>query len=683
MEAVTTVNREKWIDNAKGIAILAVIVGHCSGGLEGIWDFSFVYGFHLVVFFLLAGYTFKKKEWGKNYVNGKFRRLMVPYFYTCLAIAATDIATTYFSSDNRGSAAITEVIGKDLIRSFFASGSITKFGDIEIGTRIGAIWFLPAMFFALVIFQRLVQYTEQAYKLGAITGGLAFLGFVSARFIWLPFSIQSGMMAVFFLWLGFEIKRKHILEKLKWYHYVAAQGIFLVGIYTGYANVSFVTAWCKDVFLSLLTGVAGCMLVYAISITKIKGMARLGRISLTILCVHLYALETMGGYFHSALDKLALTGNAREWALIAIEIVFAVVLAMAIELLKKKLEPTRQALLQKSAARKGRMKRDSAIDIAKGILIILMIVGHFSIDSTLRGIIYSFHMVAFVFFSGYFYRKRGTVLQSTAHIAKTFLLPYAVFVAAFLVLNIKRWSVPFVAETLEKYALGISFARKLFSDVASVGPVYFILMLFVVRVIYVALDHIVEDERKKWCAVILVSLAGMALGRVGLWLPWSIDVAMYAVVFYQLGVVFRKYDVLNKVREHHALYFFLSAVWAYMIYSGGMEIASRSYGQYGIVILGAMAGTLLLYMLSVYIDDALPVVRRILQLVGESNLIILIVHTLLGGRIGSLAEQFFYPENFSYMVVCCAIQVLLGGGIEVILRKLSSKVKDRKKAAAL
>ena len=159
--------------------------------------------------------------------------------------------------------------------------------------------------------------------------------------------------------------------------------------------------------------------------------------------------------------------------------------------------------------------------------------------------------------------------------------------------------------------------------------------------------------------------------------------AMYAVVFYQLGVVFRKYDVLNKVREHHALYFFLSVVWAYMIYSGGMEIASRSYGQYGIVILGAMAGTLLLYMLSVYIDDALPVVRRILQLVGESNLIILIVHTLLGGRIGSLAEQFFYPENFSYMVVCCAIQVLLGVGIEVILRKMNSKIKDRKKAAAL
>ena len=27
--------REKWIDNAKGIAILLVIMGHVSGGLEG------------------------------------------------------------------------------------------------------------------------------------------------------------------------------------------------------------------------------------------------------------------------------------------------------------------------------------------------------------------------------------------------------------------------------------------------------------------------------------------------------------------------------------------------------------------------------------------------------------------------------------------------------------------------
>lgn len=34
--------RQTWIDNAKGIAILLVIVGHVSGKLEGLWNFSFV-----------------------------------------------------------------------------------------------------------------------------------------------------------------------------------------------------------------------------------------------------------------------------------------------------------------------------------------------------------------------------------------------------------------------------------------------------------------------------------------------------------------------------------------------------------------------------------------------------------------------------------------------------------------
>ncbi len=38
--------REKWIDNAKGISMLLVIIGHVSDGLSGIWKFDFVYGIH-------------------------------------------------------------------------------------------------------------------------------------------------------------------------------------------------------------------------------------------------------------------------------------------------------------------------------------------------------------------------------------------------------------------------------------------------------------------------------------------------------------------------------------------------------------------------------------------------------------------------------------------------------------
>ena len=62
----------------------------------------------------------------------------------------------------------------------------------------------------------------------------------------------------------------------------------------------------------------------------------------------------------------------------------------------------------------------------------------------------------------------------------------------------------------------------------------------------------------------------MVLGEKGFWLPWSIDIACYAMVFYQLGVYFRKYDLLSKVKNSHILYFILTPIWVYMIYAGSM-----------------------------------------------------------------------------------------------------------------
>ena len=195
--------RDVWIDNAKGIAMLLIIIGHVSGDLTGLLSFQFVYGIHLTMFFLLSGYTLKKKPFTMDYVNLKFSRLMTPYFYTCVAILVMDIWNSFFINHDCTIATVTYIIGKDILRSFFASGAITTFGTIDIGTRIGAIWFLPALFFAILIFQGLLQMTQDSRKLGIVTFFLAVMGYISARFIWLPFSIQSGMLASFFLWIGY------------------------------------------------------------------------------------------------------------------------------------------------------------------------------------------------------------------------------------------------------------------------------------------------------------------------------------------------------------------------------------------------------------------------------------------------------------------------------------------------
>ena len=141
--------REKWIDNSKGLAILIVILGHVSDGLTGYWNLKFVFGVHLVVFFVLSGYTLKKSTISRDFLNAKFSRLMVPYFYTCLAVIIMDMINYWKLKHDLSISSIAELVGNDLLRSFFASGAIKTFGAVEIGTRIGAIWFLPALFFLL------------------------------------------------------------------------------------------------------------------------------------------------------------------------------------------------------------------------------------------------------------------------------------------------------------------------------------------------------------------------------------------------------------------------------------------------------------------------------------------------------------------------------------------------------
>ena len=679
MELMTK-SREKWIDNAKGLAILLVIIGHVSGGLSGI-SFQFVYGIHLVMFFLISGYTLKKKDLTCEYVAARFSRLMVPYFYTCFAVLITDVFNCHFLFHDSSIQTVTSVIGKDLIRSFFASGSITSFGPVEIGTRIGAVWFLPAMFFAQMIFQSLLSWTEDDRKLGFCTAGIGLAAYLTARFLWLPFSIQSGMLASFFLWIGYEIRKHNILSKVRWYHYLAAQVCLLFGIAFGYCNIGFVVASLNDLFFSVPVGLSGCLLIYLISKGNKKGivLSYIGKISLTVMCVHLYALETMGIYVNLILDKAGLSGNSRAWILIIIEILFACVIAATIEFLKTWYARRRRYKSSDLPVKLSENRRDPTIDIAKGIFICAMLISQFAIDRTLRNIIYSCHTMAFVIFSGYFYKENRPIGSNIQKMTKTFLLPYVVFVAGVFLLDCSRWSPAYFAGGFKKYLLGMSYARKLFPNAESVGPVFFILMLFVTRAIYSLLAAVTANRKQLTVAVVLVSVLGVIMGKREWWLPWSIDIACYSLIFYHLGRLCREKNVLEQISKRNYVYFLLSPVWAYMIYAGSMEIIARNYGNYGLVLLGAMSGTLLVYQLSSYISDHISVFAKVLSYLGEASIYILIIHVLLEPRIGEHVSKFFDREYTAFMIFTALLQLILAIAVKASFDLLKGKGRKTRK----
>lgn len=83
-------SRIAWVDYAKGVGIVLVVVGHTLRGLQKTpvhvpgWEFAdaWIYAFHMPLFFFLAGLFVEHSCRGslEQFIDGKARRIMWPYF---------------------------------------------------------------------------------------------------------------------------------------------------------------------------------------------------------------------------------------------------------------------------------------------------------------------------------------------------------------------------------------------------------------------------------------------------------------------------------------------------------------------------------------------------------------------------------------------------------------------------
>lgn len=423
----------------------------------------------------------------------------------------------------------------------------------------------------------------------------------------------------------------------------------------------YVNADMADLLLAPVCTIAAsaCIIWIAHKLEKSKVLGWIGENSVYFLCIHLLEMETMGGWFHRLLTLIGIPINA--FSLFILKMLFISLSTECILIIKRFM----QSIKDKEYCMNYLPKRDPALDLAKAMLIILMMVGHLNIDQQLRKVIYSFHMVAFVFYSGYCFKPESTqnISKSILRLAQRLLVPYTLFGVLYILLTHDG----FLAE-IKCLIFGVSFTNRILVNVQSVGPVYFILLLFLTRVIYLFIERYSPSGTWKAATVIAASLMGQYLGNLGYWLPWSADCAMYALVFYYLGYCFKKYRIMEYLCQRNYCYFLLSCVWAYMIHCGAMEIAVRNYGFYGLTIIGAVSASVLVYTTCRYICSALNAeAANWLCKIGKNTLCILIVHKLLPAKIGRLVSVWFESESIYFAVITILLQVAIGVAIGEVL----------------
>lgn len=276
--------RVKYFDIAKAIGIILMIIGHC--GIKNQYINNFIYSFHMPLFFLISGYFFKYRD-NKECVKRNFKKLIIPYIITCLAIIACEIVKVVL----RGN--FTEILATAktwVLASLYGSGGQQPFG-IKF---IGAIWFLWALFFAMYF----VNATSKSkYQYLWITL-IAYIGYKTSQYIWLPLSIQAGMVATIFVYFGILAKKYDIFN-------IKIDKILILGTI---AIVIFCTIYCgklymvsnfyKNGFLDIIGALCGsflCIKFAQVIENRTKFIKNLlvfiGENTLIILCLHLFQLN--------------------------------------------------------------------------------------------------------------------------------------------------------------------------------------------------------------------------------------------------------------------------------------------------------------------------------------------------------------------------------------------------------
>lgn len=299
-------------------------------------------------------------------------------------------------------------------------------------------------------------------------------------------------------------------------------------------------------------------------------------------------------------------------------------------------------------------------DIAKGIAIITFIVGHVGgVPPLVRAFIFSFHMPLFFVASAFFineYNIKNTLVRAS----KNLMIPYTVVCIISAFLDASRngdmnTNIYVLKDRILDMFVGMSKISKVCEQFHSVWLVWFVICLFLSRLIYVATMRLMQ--KLPWCIslvlVLGVSYVGVKMGENIGFLPWSADVSLAAIIFMWIGdhskLVLRW---VNNSRRSFIIFVVSLAIatplWIYLICRDyWIELAARRYAGGPLCVISAILGITIVLILSIACDKKLKYLSLVWAWLGKNSMIVLAIHCL---------EMRFYDWNTHiYSHLPCAV----------------------------
>lgn len=312
----------------------------------------------------------------------------------------------------------------------------------------------------------------------------------------------------------------------------------------------------------------------------------------------------------------------------------------------------------------NKTERCEYADIAKSIAIYLVILGHTLPDNTsLKVVIYSFHMPLFFIISGFFIKNSEiTFGQYHKLISKKFfalIVPYLLWGAIYMSLDVKNM------------LFLVYGSWKTIMATGGLSSLWFLPVLFIATGIINSfrMSTIFMRHKTLCCImaiVLLFTVSFITANPASLGKPWCLDISCMAAGYMLLGgALFRLHKRYKRVKT--SIITFILALLGFTISTllfstgndiGYMRMADGNYGIWYICLINASLGSMAVISLSQLLVYN-RIICNILMQLGKYTLGIFLIHKFLINIIYTLIEHLHLENINTITTIFLSIAIII------------------------
>lgn len=279
--------------------------------------------------------------------------------------------------------------------------------------------------------------------------------------------------------------------------------------------------------------------------------------------------------------------------------------------------------------------RDTQLSVAKGICIMLMVIGHSGCPQFIRHFIYMFHMPFFFMAAGYFMKPQESLhsyLNFSLKRVKKLYVPYLLCGFSLLIFHNLFYSIGFLSDTYSFkdffwHASHMVFQMEKHEELFGAGWFFKDLLLSSVIVSAVISLSKRRLDRSILCVYILIFVSvSFICRRVGAFIPYlEMDLSrlLFDCTFILTGILLR-YLKIDYAKKSILLISLILLMAFSCVVSKDIEILKYSACDQLPYFVGALSGILLILCVSYSLKS-----NRLLAYMGDNTIIILSLHFLV------------------------------------------------------